>query len=75
MNCYMVVLRHSHDDLPLLITSDPVEAADFAKAIIEDDGENEKQILGIDCCSPSCVAIYRFVGGKLVGWDNVRDLN
>lgn len=66
MNCFLVMLRHSEDDLPLLVTSDGAEAVDYAKRVLPDDGEDVKATLGIDASTPLCVWVYQFAAGKIV---------
>jgi len=70
---YLVVLRHTMDDIPLLLTSDEQEAIDFAKTVGPDYGEREKITLNTDCGTPVIVAIYPFLDGKLVGMREVKD--
>jgi hypothetical protein len=75
MNCFLVMLRHGHDDLPLFVSGDPAEARVFAAEVAEDSGEREKRILSIDCSTASCVAIYEFQNGKMVAMEVVKSFD
>ena len=65
MDGYLVVIRHSCDDIPLLLTGSLAEAMQFASQVDEDDGEDEKAFLGIDATTPVCVSVMHFVGGRV----------
>lgn len=48
MNGFLVVLRHSMDDIPLLLTADinREEALDFASKVTPESGAEEQDIIG-----------------------------
>lgn len=75
MNGYLVVIRHTCDDIPLLLTSDEQEAFDFAGKVNEDDGEAEKKLLGIDATTPCNASVYKFSGGKLCDHQVARNFD
>jgi hypothetical protein len=72
---YLVMLRHSEDDIPLRLFNDQESAVEFAKTVGEDDGEREKRILSIDATTPICVAIYHFQDGVMESVDVVKDFD
>ena len=75
MNAYLVVIRHTCDDIPLLLTNDEQEAMDFAGKVNEDDGEAEKNLLGIDATTPCNASVYHFRDGKLHDHQVIRDFD
>ncbi len=73
MNGFLVMLRHSMDDLPLFLTGDREEAMDFARKVTEDSGEHEKEVLRLDASTPISAQVYEFKDGKLCEMVEVVD--
>lgn len=65
MNFFLVVIRHSLDDLPLLATADEAEAMHFAENATEESGTEAAAVLNLDSSTPVNLSIWVFVGGKL----------
>lgn len=73
MDGYLVVLRHSMDDLPLMLLSSHDEAVGAATVVQPGDGENVKSLLSIDASTPICVWVYSFRGGQMVEAEKVKE--
>jgi hypothetical protein len=69
LDCYMVVLRCSWDDIPVLITDIKAEAENFAEAFSLDCGElkHAERVLNINHTDINNLSIFTFENGKL--WD------
>ena len=87
MNGYLVVVRHTEDDIPVFLTSDHLEAVRFAESvkptewdektmsIIPGDDEESQRLLWLDATTPLNVSVYEFKDGKFVGFVVVRDFS
>ena len=73
MNAYLVMLRHTHDDVPLFLTVSRVEALELARNVTEEDGANECKIIGIDATTPCGVWVYTFDGARLAKAEQIQD--
>lgn len=73
MNGYLVVLRHSIDDLPLMLLPTHEEAMAAAQLVQPNDGENVKQMLSIDARTPICVWVYSFADGLVTAAELVKE--
>lgn len=75
MNGYLVVLRHSMDDLPIGLYATEVEAIKAAKRTRAMPTKRICGIIKTDCSTPACVAVYSFEDGKLVQMVCVKIFN
>lgn len=85
MNAFLVVIRYSMDDIPLLLTSGRDEAMEVAKAVkptefrdadktvLEGNDADAQRVLSLNATDPLAVAIYEFTHGRLTGVVNVQD--
>ena len=69
---YLVLLRHTMDDLPLYVTSDRPQAEMVAKRVRPTDGAKAKAVLGVDASTPVCVGIVTFENGLPGKFEVVR---
>ena len=71
---YLVLLRHTMDDLPVRLCDTRAEALQVAKEIAWEPSERDRRILKIDCSTPVCVSIVRFdAKGHAAKLEIVRD--
>ena len=73
MNGYLVVLRHSMDDLPIKLCATIQEAKRVAQNTSADDGAGSKDVLKLDSSTPIGVDIWIFTNGMLTGCEQVKD--
>lgn len=66
-SAYLVVWRHTLDDIPIRLCSDRDEAFDLAMSTPFSTGYKIAGRLGIDCSSPVCFRVYEFEDGRPVG--------
>lgn len=73
---YLIVLRHSSDDLPLFLTDDADEARAFAMRASWDDGQQDQDIVNDTswgyASTPICFTLYVFRGGFVVKTETLR---
>lgn len=70
---FLVVLRHSMDDIPYRLCKTRKEAESVARRGSVRKGYEYAKRIEIDCSTPSCWWIYEFKDGELIGGDYVRD--
>jgi hypothetical protein len=70
---YLVVLRHTMDDLPLAIFGNRKKAEVFAKRARPMPSNKVRNIYLTDCSTPVGVDIYVFVGGAIKNAFRVKD--
>jgi hypothetical protein len=63
MSGYLVIWRHTMDDIPIGLFADYDEAYKFACTISQKNGYEIAKKLDIDCSTPVCFAICSFVSG------------
>lgn len=61
---YLVVWRHTLDDIPVALFASRSEAREFAENTSFRAGYEVAEKFGIDCSTPVCFVIYRFVAGR-----------
>ena len=71
---YLVVLRHTMDDLPLAFITDESEAILFAGKVKPMPTEKIRKVFQTDCSTPICVAVWQFIDGLPVGQVGSYDL-
>lgn len=61
-NLYLVLLRHTMDDLPIFLTPNQGEAESVAASTLPDDrnAQRAEEVLGIDCSTPLNTTVVRF---------------
>lgn len=60
---YLVVWRHTMDDVPVGLFANKEEALKVAKTMSFKSGYNTAGRLGIDCSTPICFVVVPFVRG------------
>ena len=74
---YQVVVRHTMDDIPVLLTDSLPVAKKYAATVTPTmDGicvGKACDVLNINATTPVNVSIYTFIDGKLAEWDTVRE--
>lgn len=66
-SAYLVVWRHTMDDVPIRLCRSYEKAKKLAKSVPFSTGYKIAGRLGIDCSSPVCFAVYEFEDGRPVG--------
>jgi len=66
MNGYLVVLRHTMDDLPIKLCATYEEALAFAKKTKGMPTRRIRDVIGTDCSTPHSVSVYVFEKGELI---------
>lgn len=61
---YLVIWRHTMDDIPVGLFANKEEALAFAETMSFRAGYTVAKKLEIDCATPVCFVVCRFVGGK-----------
>lgn len=74
MDGYVVLLRHTMDDLPLALFGSHADAVAFAKTVDWMPTDKVRDILGTDCSTPCVIAIAEFREGLLYSLEIVRDI-
>lgn len=66
MTCsaYLVVWRHTMDDVPIRLLKTYEKAKEIAKTVPFSTGYKIAGRLGIDCSTPVCFAVYEFEDGR-----------
>ena len=70
---FLVVLRHSMDDVPYRLCKTKAEAKSVAARASVRKSYTYADRLDIDCSTPICWWIYEFKDGEIVGGECVRD--
>lgn len=70
---FLVVLRHSMDDIPYRLCKTRQEAEKVARRGSVLKAYKYAERIDIDCSTPCCWWIYEFVDGELTGGECVRD--
>lgn len=71
---FMVVLRHSQDDIPYRLCQTRAEAEAVLTTATEEKAYEYGDRLRLACSTPVCWWIYEFdANGELVGGDNIRE--
>jgi type VI protein secretion system component VasK len=66
MTGYLVVWRHTMDDVPVGLFADKAEAVKVAKTMSRPTGRAITNLLHIDCDTPICFTVVVFENGKPV---------
>lgn len=72
MNAYLVVLRHSMEDLPVALFATEEEATECADGLDWMPSDDVRYRWDTDCSTPVCICIVKFVDGMLQGKLEVR---
>lgn len=75
MNGFLVVLRHSMDDLPVGLFATWGEAHRYAMSIKGMPCDWDRDIFQTDCSTPCAVAIATFKDSFVKAFDIVRDFD
>lgn len=73
MNGYLVLLRHTMDDLPIGLFATFDEAKAFATKHGPDPTDAEREVFHTDCSTPIYMCIVPFAAGFPVGITEVVD--
>lgn len=68
MNCYLVVLNHEMDDLPVAVFADRYAAEEFAEKVKPMPTQRIRDFYGTDCSTPLRVTVITFRHGRPVNW-------
>lgn len=69
---YLVVWRHTMDDIPIAFFGDAAAAYKFAEKVSWRDGYKRAKQLDIDCSTPVCFAVCTFEKGLSTRFDFVN---
>lgn len=69
---YLVIERHTMDDLPIGLFETRAEAVKFAAEFTEPQSEKTVDRLGFDCTTPCNISIVRFRGSRPQSMSCVR---
>ena len=72
MNEYLVLLRHSGDDIPVRLFAEKEDAILYAEKRKWRLGKKEKLLFDVNCDTPTCVCIVEYVNGKPVNFDWIK---
>lgn len=61
---YLVMWRHTMDDVPVALFANKSDAIEFAETTSFRASYTVAKKLDIDCATPVCFVVCRFVGGK-----------
>lgn len=64
MNAYLVLLRHTMDDLPIALFGDRDRAVKFAQKTRPQPTDAIRNFYNADCATPVAVVVVEFVRGK-----------
>lgn len=73
MTIYLVLLRHTMDDLPLFITGNYVEAVAAARNADWQPTEEIGRVFGLDCTTPVCIDVVTFEDGVPVRLETIKE--
>lgn len=66
MTGYLVLWRHTMDDIPVGLFADRAEAIKVAKTMRRAEGRKITELLDIDCDTPICFTVVQFENSKPV---------
>jgi len=75
MNGFLVVLRHTMDDLPVALFDNWEAALEYAMAIKGMPCNWDREVFNTDCSTPCAVAIATFKNSFVAQFDIVRTLD
>lgn len=68
---YVVIWRHTMDDVPVGLFADQKEAFKVAKTMTRRTATNAADTLGFECSTPVCFTVAQFENGKPVDFHSV----
>lgn len=74
MKQYLVLVRHTLDDLPVFLSDDKDKALAFAYKCGANSGDKAAAVLGLDATTPLNVTLVTFENGVPVDATFIKDL-
>jgi len=71
---YLVMLRHTLDDLPVYLTPGYADARRFAEQVDATPSQQIRNVYNTDCSTPCSVFVVTFEDGRPVKVEYVRDV-